>query len=301
MAFFGEACVEVVAVIITFLCVSIINYGKRRSEATIKSLKKVSELEGDATMEEESLDSPSSESIKCCEEEEQEMREFSDIAERMAGRMAGLLQQLEEEEKEMREFDEVAERMAGPMAGLLQRLEEEEKEVREFNAVSERMAGRMAGVLQHLVEVDDDVDDAVVHRSGDEDIVHEEHGAKKLQWNHVAERMVALLERDVDVDASTECSAEASLSDDDSLSEEDMDSLEWDDVSFRMGRVFEKFAEDEHDGECEQVAKATFNESITGAVGPRCTSTYDVQALEILESYGVLGAPIGTWRSSRYC
>jgi len=301
MAFFGEACVEVVAVVITILCVSIINYGKRRSQATTKSLKKVSELEGDATVEEDPVDSPSSESIKCGEEEQQEKREFSDIAERMAGRMAGLLQQLEEEEKEMREFNEVAERMAGPMAGLLQHLEEEEKEVREFNEVSERMAGRMAGVLQHLVEVDDDVDESVVHRSGDEDIVHQEHGAKTLEWNHVAERMVALLERDVDVDASTECSAEASLTDGDSLSEEDMDSLEWDDVSFRMGRVIEKFAEDEHDGECEQVAKATFNESITGAVGPRCTSTYDVQALEILESYGVLGAPIGTWRSSRYC
>jgi len=266
MAFFGEACVEVVAVVITILCVSIINYGKRRSQATTKSLKKVSELEGDATMEEESVDSPSSESMKCGEEEEQEMREFSDIAERMAGRMAGLLQQLEEEEQEKRELNDVAE--------------------------------RMAAVMQQLVVADDDVDESVVHRSADEDIDHDDHEAKKLEWNHVAERMMALLERDVDVDASTECSAEASLSDDD-MSEEDMDSFEWDDVSFRMGRIFEKCAEDECDGEYEQFNKAIFTESMSAAVSPRLSSTSEVPAWEILESYGVLGAPIGTWRSSR--
>jgi hypothetical protein len=244
MAFFGEACVELVAVVITFLCVSICNYVNRRSAAMSKSLKKLSELEGGLITEEESVDSLT-EVSKCGEEEK--------------------------EEKETREFNEVAQRMAGRMLGLLEQLDEEEEETGEFNKVAERMAGRLASVWQTLVEVDD---------------------------AHVAERMVALSERDGDVDASTECSAEAWLTDDDDISEEGMDSLEWDDVSFRMGRIFENVAEDEHD---EQIEKAFLNESTIGRVGPRFSSASEVPTWEILESYGVLGAPIGAWRSSRCC
>lgn len=82
-------------------------------------------------------------------------------------------------------------------------------------------------------------------------------------------------------DSSTECSDDGNVSDD------ELDSVEWDDVAFKMGRVFEQFAEDACDEEVDRVSELASKERVTSR-----SSAWD-----ILESYGVFGAPVGTWTS----
>jgi hypothetical protein len=303
MAFFGEACVEVVAVVITFLFISTVNYCRQCSEKKTKSLKKVAELEEETTME--SVDASTSESIELVEVEK-EKREFNEVAERMAGRMAGLLQQLVEIEDHQESPASVSPD-ASATTGSVDRVDDE-TEWSEWNEVAERMAGRMTSLLQDLVEVEDD-EDSVEHYSGADEIKYVDNEAKKGQWKRVAERRVELLDRDADAssNASTDYVAEASLRNDDDMSDEDMDSLEWDDVSFKMGRVFEQFAEldideDEHKVfepiSSEQIMPCLLGQSRQDALSRNHSSTSVVPAWQILESYGVLGAPSGTWRSS---
>jgi hypothetical protein len=279
MAFLIEACVEVVAVVITFLCVGVVHYCRRCSEAAKKSIKKNAELRADTEV---------------VKEEEASVEEEASII------SAASTTYFEEEDKERREFNAVSQRLAGRLAGLLQEGEKSDWK----QAVEIQWEGSMDAHL-HVAEdliafLERGADVEVGSDSGD-DVMHvvDQHSDKidwkqavEIQWEgstsaqlKVAEEMAAFLERDADVEACSDSSTECS--DDGNVSDDELDSVEWDDVAFKMGRVFEQFAEDACDEEVDEVSELASKERVTSRS----------IAWDILESYGVFGAPVGTWTS----
>jgi len=323
MAFMIEACVEVVAVVVTFLCVGVVHYCRRCSDAAKKSIKKNAELEADTVVVKEEEAS----STTYFEEEDQERREFNAVSQRLAGCLAGLLQEGEKSdwkqaveiqwEGSMSAHSKVAEEMAAFMerdvdvdAGPDSDDDDMDvvgQECEKFDwkhAVEIQWEGSMdahlhvAEDLIAFLERGDDVE--VDSDSGDDDMHDVDQDSKKIDWKQavetqwagstsahlkVAKEMAAFLERDVDVEACSDSSTECS--DDGNISDDELDSVEWDDVAFKMGRVFEQFAEDAYDGEGDEVSEPTSKEQVTSRSS----------AWEILESYGVFGAPVGTWTS----
>lgn len=335
MAFLIEACVEVVAVVITFLCVGVVHYCRRCSEAAKKSIKKNAELEADTEVvkeEEASVEEEASiisaASTTYFEEEDKERREFNAVSQRLAGRLAGLLQEGEKSdwkqaveiqwEGSMSAHSKVAEEMAAFMErdvdvdvgsdsdddDDMDVVGQECEKTDWKHAVEIQWEGSMDAHL-HVAEdliafLERGADVEVGSDSGD-DVMHDvdQHSEKidwkqavEIQWEgsrsaqlKVAEEMAAFLERDADAEACSDSSTECS--DDGNVSDDELDSVEWDDVAFKMGRVFGQFAEDACDEEVDEVSELASKERVTSR-----SSAWD-----ILESYGVFGAPVGTWTS----
>jgi hypothetical protein len=95
------------------------------------------------------------------------------------------------------------------------------------------------------------------------------------------------------LERSTAYTAEGMSTNDDIPCDDGIASQEWEDVSCKLGRMFQGLAEDKYDTKRDQVADASRFTMRTHPEACDCTGW------ELLESYGTLDAPSGTWRSGR--
>jgi len=126
------------------------------------------------------------------------------------------------------------------------------------------------------------------------------------EWDQVVaaqlsqQMVVSPAHEQVEIEEDDSTTAEGMSTNDDIPCDDGIASQEWEDVSSRLGRMFQGLAEDKYDASRFALGKFTSTHGENdAAIGSDFPATSVVPGWELLESYGTLDAPSGTWRSGR--